>query len=433
MGLLVIMATIFTLSDTQIERTIKERVVITFNPEKYGYRDNKHGETSVAMRKLIWEKTAAMIKDHPVLGVGPGQWQIEVPKYGVDEFGYELREGSLTFQRPHNDYLWFASEVGLVGLLGYLIFYVGILFAGLSNIRHSNDKKVVLFNIMAVAALSGWIVISLLDYPHERIEHNVFYLTISAIVIADYTMRTAAKKQTEQSAKPIVTLVVLVFGLIVGVMHLWQSWAYYNGEKNVRYVLDAYYHEDWNAIVQLTRNVNTQMYTLDNCTVPIHYYKGVALSFKDNDEAAIREFEQALKNHPNHLLTYCAIGTSLMKMEQYDEALKYFDRVIELSPRNNQALFDMAIVHYNKKEFKLALDYVLKLPMVLVAEPQNFEASRRSICRAAVAENSSRYNRKNLQDWINDDSRVDSSIKRYYSDSCTFDELILKELGPNNQ
>lgn len=424
---------VVALSDTQIERAIVERAALTFNPEKYGYKDNEHGESSVAMRKLIWEKTVDMIKDHPVLGVGPGQWQIEIPKYGVDEFGAQLREGSLTFQRPHNDYLWFASEVGLVGLLGYLIFYVGIIIAGLSNIRRSSVEGVALFNIVAVAALVGWVVISLVDYPHERIEHNVFYLTISAIVLADYTWRKNPENQTVRKGGAIVTLAVLVFGFVLGCLHLWQTKAYYNGEKNFRNVLEAYYNEDWDAVVQLTLKVNTQMYTLDNYTVPIHYYKGVALSYKNNDEAAIREFEQALKKHPYHLLTYCAMGTSLMKLEQYDEARDYFERALKISPRNNHALFDLAIVYYNQKEFKQALDYILRLPLAMNPAPQNFEVTRRIICRAAVNEDASFYNNKRMQEWMNDDDKVDSSIKNYYADSCSFKELLIKELGPNDQ
>ncbi len=428
--LVVSMAVVFVVSDTQIERTIVERVVITFNPEKYGYRDNEHGESSVAMRKLIWEKSVEMIKDHPLLGAGPGQWQIEVPKYGVDEFDAKLREGTLTFQRPHNDFLWFASEVGLLGLLGFVVSLIGIICAGLSNIRHSDDKKVVLFNILAVSALWGWIVISLLDYPHERIEHNVFFLTISAIMLADWQKHRVTD---ERSGNVMVTISMLAAGLVVSGLHLWQSWAFFKGEKNARNVLAAYYDENWDAILVLTRNADKQMYTLDNFTVPTHYYKGVALSYKDNDEGAIREFNKAIENHPNHMLTYCAMGTSYMKLDKYDEAVKCFERVFEMSPRNNQALYDMAVIHYNKKQFKQALEYILKLPNKLELTPNNFESVRRTICKAAVNEDASRYNRKNLMDWINDDNKVDSSIKRYYSDSCAFDELILKELGPNNQ
>ena len=456
-ALVVIMIAAFALTDTQLERTIKERIALTFNPEKYGYRDNEHGESSVAMRKLVWGKTLAMIKDHPVLGAGPGQWQIELPKYGVDEFGAKLRDGSLTFQRPHNDYLWFASEVGILGLLGYLVFFVGVLLAGLSNIKRATESKVALYNIVAVAGLIGWVVVSLLDYPHERIEHNVFYLTISAIVLVDYARRNVAGNQTveeERTAQPeqaepteqttlavqsglsgksTITLAILAFGLVLSGLHLWQSWAYYKGEKNGRIVLAAYYHEDWNAIVRLTRKVDSQMYTLDNYTVPIHYYRGVALSFKGNDEAAIIEFEQALEKHPNHMLSYCGLGASLMRLQRYDEAIKSVERVLEMSPRNSQALFDMAIIYYNKREFKPALNYMLRLPLVLESGPRNYEATRRSICRAAVAEEGWRYNRDNLLEWLNNDGRVDASIKRYYSDSCLFGDLLLKELGPNNQ
>jgi O-antigen ligase len=430
--LVAFMFVVFISSDTQLERTIVERVALTFNPEKYGYRDNEHGESSVAMRKLIFGKTAEMIKDHPVLGVGPGQWQIEIPKYGVDEFDAKLREGARTFQRPHNDYLWFASETGLLGLLGYLMFFVGIICAGLSNIRQSADNKVVMFNIISVAALSGWIVVSLLDFPHERVEHNLFYLAIMAMMLADSRLCNTADNIEKQSEKPALTVVLLAFGLVVSGLHLWQTLIYIDGEKNSRNILNAYYNEEWDNVIMLTRKADMRMYTLDNITVPVHYYKGIAMSRKDNDEAAIREFKKALGKHPNHLLTYCAMGTSYMKVEDYGEATKCFERVLEMSPRNNQALYDMAVIFYNQKNFKQALDYILRLPEKLEFEPQGFENARRSICRSAVSEDAALYNKEKYIEWMDDDKRVDASIKRFYSDSCAFSQILLKDLGTSN-
>lgn len=426
------MIIVFAVSDTQLERTIVERVGLTFNPEKYGYRDNAHGESSVAMRRLIWGKTIDMIKERPVLGYGPGQWQVEIPKYGVDEFDAKLREGTLTFQRPHNDFLWFASEIGLVGLLGYLICIAGIFCAGLSNIRHSSDKRVAMFNITALAALSGWLLISMLDYPHERIEHNVIFLVISAIMLADCRKRNESETKEKATGNVAVTWSILAFGLVVSGVHLWQSLLYFNGEKNARNVLAAYYDENWDAIIMQTRKADIEMYTLNNFTAPTHYFKGVAMSNKGNDEAAIREFQKALEKHPNHLLTYCAMGTSFMKMDEYDEAVKCFEWVLDKSPRNNQAIYDMAVIQYNQKKFEQALDYILKLPKKMELKPENFDVSRRAICRAAVNEKASLYDKKKLQEWLSSDNKVETTIREYYADSCDFSQIIMKELGPAN-
>lgn len=67
-------------------------------------------------RLAMWQATAAMIQDAPVLGVGPGNWEFIYPLY---DHGRMMTFATAP-QRPHNDLLWIASEAGLLALLAYL-------------------------------------------------------------------------------------------------------------------------------------------------------------------------------------------------------------------------------------------------------------------------------------------------------------------------
>lgn len=417
-----------TITETQIEKTIKERIILTINPEKYGYRDNEHGESSVAMREIIWGKTIEMIKEHPIIGSGPGQWQIVIPKFGVDEFGEKLRMGATTFQRPHNDFLWMTAEVGVIGLLGYLVFFIGIIVVGISNLRQKNDKSMVAFNILATAALIGWILVSMVDYPHERIEHNVIMLTICAIVLCDHK----SEKNSVTSNSTVPTIALMALCSVIAIVGFVQTLIFFNGEKNARQIVDAYYAHNWNRLLTLTRKADQSSYTVNNFTAPTLYYKGFAMSMTGNDKAAIVEFKKALKYAPYHIITLNACGTSYMKLEQYDEAAEMYGKTLALSPQNYIALYDIAIMHYNKKEAKEAFSYISKIPINLTDKPKDFEKAYLKICRQAVLADKDLYNSDKLNAWLQDDYRILASIKKMQAENIGLDQILANEIGLKN-
>ncbi|MBO7495236.1 MAG: O-antigen ligase family protein [Salinivirgaceae bacterium] len=428
--LLAISVTTATMTETQIEKTIKERISLTINPEKYGYKDNEHGESSVAMRKIIWGKTFEMIKEHPIIGSGPGQWHIVIPKFGVDEFGEILRMGSMTFQRPHNDFLWITAEIGIVGLIGYLVFFIGIIAVGISNISRKQDKSVVAFNILATSAFIGWILISLVDFPHERIEHNIFMLSICAIVLSDHLKQE--KETNEASRGKSLSYVLLALCSIIAVGGLTQTLNFYNGEKNASQIHTAYYNQNWKKVLLLTRKAETMTYTINNFSAPILYYKGMAMSMTGNDKDAVSEFKKALEYAPYHIITLNACGTSYMKLEQYDEATEMYERTISISPHNNNALYDLAVLHYNKKEAKEAFEYISKVPIDLKEKPNGFEKAYLSICRRAVLADKDKYNSDKLDIWLKDDNRIFTTIKRMQTENISLEQILIEEIGSND-
>lgn len=420
-----------TLTETQIEQTVKERINLTINPEKYGYKDNEHGESSVAMRRIIWGKTIEMIKEHPLIGSGPGQWQIKIPKYGVDEFGEKLREGATTFQRPHNDYLWIASEVGIIGLIGYLLFFVGIIAVGFVNIKKANNRSSVIFNTLAISALTGWMLVSLLDYPHERIEHNIVLLAICAIVLT-YHEKKDSESETDKRKENIIKISLIALSAAIAIIGFSQTLQFCNGEQNARKLTGLYYKQGWKKIIQLTRKADSQPYTINNYSAPILYYRGFALAMSGDDQAAIVELEKALEFAPYHILTINACGTVYTRLRKIDEAKKMFERTLSLSSHNHNALFDMAIMCYNQKDFRQAFDYISKIPFNIDNKPANFDQAYLAMCRQVVNMDRKIYNPANFSAWMNDEKRIIATVKKFQSDTCSFSKIMMDELGPAN-
>ena len=65
----------------------------------------------------VWTSAIDMFKDYPAIGVGIGQWRT---KY---EESYRLPSENQHLYHAHNNFIQLLSEVGILGLLGVLIFY----------------------------------------------------------------------------------------------------------------------------------------------------------------------------------------------------------------------------------------------------------------------------------------------------------------------
>ena len=56
-----------------------------------------------------------MIADNAVVGVGPGNWKLDIPRYTIGG-GVRSEYGKIVRIRPHNIYLQQMSEAGITGL-----------------------------------------------------------------------------------------------------------------------------------------------------------------------------------------------------------------------------------------------------------------------------------------------------------------------------
>ncbi|WP_126452070.1 O-antigen ligase family protein [Sulfuriflexus mobilis] len=87
-------------------------------------------ESSGANRFVIWQQAWEMIKDHPILGIGPGMFWLIYPQY-------RLASDSSGGYFVHNDYMQMWLESGLPGLLLFLLILITI---GVSFIKFALNK-----------------------------------------------------------------------------------------------------------------------------------------------------------------------------------------------------------------------------------------------------------------------------------------------------
>jgi O-antigen ligase len=116
-------------------------------------------------RLLQYVNTLRIIRDHPLTGVGPGNWAVRYPEYVAPGDPTLFRPtGSVPIWRfPQGDWLGFAAEVGIPGLVLLLLAGWHLARWSWSSIRRSDDPEVVLRALGLQATLTGLAVIGALD------------------------------------------------------------------------------------------------------------------------------------------------------------------------------------------------------------------------------------------------------------------------------
>ena len=88
---------------------------------------------STVERLAHWIAGLHMFIDHPVLGVGIGNYPDAYPKYFITIFTNSLGHA-------HNYYINIAAETGLIGLIVFLLFLLAVFVAGGHSLREINKK-----------------------------------------------------------------------------------------------------------------------------------------------------------------------------------------------------------------------------------------------------------------------------------------------------
>jgi O-antigen ligase len=151
-GALLLLALVFAAVNANALRHSREVSLVTTRLETV-----THGEAQSNPRIRIWKTTPRIIADHPLLGVGAGNYYAYSLAYGLSEDGEP-------YEHAHNVPLTVAAELGVVGLALLLWFFAAVGRAAWRAVRDTRAPQFPLA-LGVTAALTGLLVNSMTDYP----------------------------------------------------------------------------------------------------------------------------------------------------------------------------------------------------------------------------------------------------------------------------
>jgi O-antigen ligase len=154
-------------------------------------------DTSTSYRVSIWQASLKMIKDHLFWGIGVGMeaFRLVYPKYSL--------AGIENAPHSHNLYLQICVELGLFGLI---VFLLAIFFFGqycFTAIKKADDKYIKLTAAGGLCATMGFLLNGFTDYVWYNYRvYLIFWLIIS---ITCAVCRFGQKNQiTDESAGKVI-------------------------------------------------------------------------------------------------------------------------------------------------------------------------------------------------------------------------------------
>lgn len=132
--------------------------VFRSNIESIFSLDNR---TSLASRLMIWRSALHIARDHPIVGIGPGNFQSRYLEY--QSFYSPYLEWAVP--QPHNLFLAFWLQTGVAGVVGFFLMLLFILFRIREALLSRTYNEAQRTQIAALAAILCVLVHGLVDTP----------------------------------------------------------------------------------------------------------------------------------------------------------------------------------------------------------------------------------------------------------------------------
>jgi O-antigen ligase len=303
-------------------------------------------------RLNIWNSTLNLIKDHPLTGVGAGNWRLNAAYYFDGRFD-EVPQ--LNWARPHNDFLWVFSEKGILGFVLYLAIFGFALYYMLRIIRRSPKTEDKILALLFFAGIIAYLGVSFFSFPYERINHQVYLgLMIGGSLAMLQPYSPTRPFQPNRRALLIPVLAFSVFGTVFG----------YNTTIQERYLnkaLSAMKSENWRVFLNNAQQAGNPFKSLDPLSNPPEYYEGMALAKLNRHHEAIVAYEIARKQFPNNMWIINWLGQSYYHVGRFDEAIECLEQVIKIIPSHKEAFINLSATYYQKGELMQSWEALSKI------------------------------------------------------------------------
>ncbi len=296
--------------------------------------------SNISRRAVFWENSLAMIQDHWLYGVGPGNWKIFFPKYGLEKLDLTVQEGVTNIQRPHNDYLWVWSEGGSLSLLAYLSFFLGGLVLAVRFIKKASPDQG-LWMLFVFSGIVGYMIFSFGDFPLERSIPVIMLLSLMAMV---QSQATGSWLRLKGNGGLLLAFLMTGSALLVGYYRM-------EGEKGATEVLQANAERNPARLLDASLNAVNPFFNMDNFANPIPYFSGTAYAAQKKFKLAETELQEALEMHPYHVLSLSTLGNTYKYMQQAEVALGYYQKALAIAPLNPRTRVGAAELYQMKGQY----------------------------------------------------------------------------------
>lgn len=295
------------------------------------------------VRFAFWLNTLAMTKDHPVLGVGLGNFKSYYPLYHhaiLKDPSFSLKMQAVD---SHNDLLQGLAELGIVGGGLFLWLTIGTLISVKQGLDDTKDNR----QIIAVCATTGlfaFMVISLFSFP-MACSMPPFLAALYLGLLATQVTKQRKREPTNRKMRTYGLLSVVIF-LAVALFNFKDLKA----DHFLLKFIDMEHQQNWPAALESGQKAVAAL--------PIRYqifaYLGRAFLRTGNLPQAEKSYLLALTTSPADINTMTNLGQVYLQENRYQQAREILEKSIAIYPENWAAYSNMGSIYMRQGEYEEA-------------------------------------------------------------------------------
>ena len=240
-------------------------------------------DESTNQRINFYSLALDLFSNKPITGHGLGSWKYESLKY-KDSTSKTI----LVPYYTHNDFLQILVELGVLGLIIYLVFFRNLLIRLMVKLQNTDAKKILLISIIM------FFLNSMLNFPIHRSQEYIPFIIIAALVFA----------LTKNDNKPIIQTSYIVPLLLILIIPAATLAAYEHKSLIIQdRLLSDYSSNNFSLKIKEIEDINYKIPNLAANAVPISTYLSRYFININNYEKSLILLENSYKANKNDLMT----------------------------------------------------------------------------------------------------------------------------------
>ena len=216
----------------------------------------------------------------------------------------------------------------------------------------NRDDKLLLFFLLF--GFIGYMVISSFSFPKERIFHSIIFIFIVSIVTVIYNKYFPAKKPV----KHFYSIGIIIINLCLLSIILWFGYHRLKSEAHLFFALQARRVMDLKTQIIAISEIDPRFYNMSPTGIPVLWHRGIAYYELNQIELAFKDFNEAYSKHPHHIYIINNLASCYEILGKHQEAIKYYNKVLQISPKFEEALINLSAVYYNIKNYQKAYEVI---------------------------------------------------------------------------
>jgi putative inorganic carbon (HCO3(-)) transporter len=387
-------------------------------------------------RTLIWNKVLQAVKDRPILGYGPENFELVFYKYFDARLHMTEWGGEAWFDRSHNIVIDTLLSTGILGLITYLGIFGAVAYF---LWKKSREDKTYFWDFAVISGmLAAYFVQNLTVF--DMISSYMMFFTVLGFANA---LEGIGTKDEEYLEKDFNFVQILSFFVVVIMLFIWMNNFIIGPYKSDVAVVSAIQEHNPATRIELMKEGMVSKVGV----YQIRDYLSEAIdslmqsgqltpqqkeAYKPEADFFIAQHKQTILEAPDDYRAYIRLGYLMCSYTMaYDktmaqEALGIFQKAVELSPDNPQSYWGLAHANFftgNANGTLQAIDKAVQL------EPLLTKTYRMGISYALALRNNAYVKKYAQAGWDASFKHMDNipGVQAFYDDAIYFGGLLGKK------